>query len=92
MGHSSPGPLRTVVQAEDWSDLARCRGMDPDVFFGRNLTEARTAIRTCDRCEVRQQCLEYAVVEGIEIGVWGGLTERQRRAYVRQLGGRRLAS
>ena len=91
MGHTTAGSLRTIVQPEDWSDLARCRGMDPEVFFGRNLTEARTAIRTCDRCEVRQQCLEYAVAEGIEIGVWGGLTERQRRAYIRQLGQRRIA-
>lgn len=78
------------ADVEDWTGLARCRGMDPDVFFGRNLTEARTAIRTCDRCEVREQCLEYAVSEGIDIGVWGGLTERQRRAYVRRR--RRLAS
>lgn len=80
----------TGADVEDWAGLARCRGMDPDVFFGRNLTEARTAIRTCDRCEVREQCLEYAVSEGIDIGVWGGLTERQRRAYVRRRG--RLAS
>lgn len=84
------GVARRGTEVEDWSGLARCRGMDPDVFFGRNLTEARTAIRTCDRCEVRAQCLEYAVTEGIDIGVWGGLTERQRRAYVRQRG--RLAS
>ncbi len=84
------GVARRATEVEDWSCLARCRGMDPDVFFGRNLTEARTAIRTCDRCEVREQCLEYAVTEGIDIGVWGGLTERQRRAYVRQRG--RLAS
>ena len=91
MADSGAGSRRVVVEPEDWSDLARCRGMDPEVFFGRNLTEARTAIRTCDRCEVRQACLEYAVAEGIEIGVWGGLTERQRRAYVRQTG-RRLAS
>ena len=88
---TTAGPRRRIVQPEDWSDLARCRGMDPEVFFGRNLTEARTAIRTCDRCEVRQQCLEYAVAERIEIGVWGGLTERQRRAYIRQLGQRRIA-
>lgn len=81
---------KRFAEDEDWSGLARCRGMDPDVFFGRNLAEARTAIRTCDRCEVRAQCLEYAVTEGIDIGVWGGLTERQRRAYVRQRG--RLAS
>lgn len=91
MAQAPTGPGRRVVHVEDWTDLARCRGMDPDVFFGRNLTEARTAIRTCDRCEVRQQCLDYAVAQQIEIGVWGGLTERQRRAYVRNRN-RRLAS
>ena len=82
------GPRR-VVDPVDWTDVARCRGMDPEPFFGRNLTEARTAIRTCERCEVREQCLQYAVDNDIEIGVWGGLTERQRRAHVRR---HRLAS
>lgn len=91
MARTRVGTAGAVGDVDDWTDLARCRGMDPDVFFGRNLTEARQAIRTCDRCDVRQACLDYAVAENIEIGVWGGLTERQRRAYVRQLG-RRLAS
>ncbi len=91
MGQRVTTPLRRVTDAEDWADLAKCRGMDPEVFFGRNLTEARTAIRTCDRCEVRQQCLDYAIEQQIDIGVWGGLTERQRRAHVR-LRNRRLAS
>ena len=70
---------------DTWADAARCRGMDPEMFFGRNLTEAKDAIKTCERCEVRTDCLDYAVTEGIEIGVWGGLTERQRRAHVRRL-------
>lgn len=75
-----------VVEPDAWTDLARCRGMDPDLFFGRNLHEARGALRVCDRCDVRQQCLEYAVANDIHIGVWGGLTERQRRAHVRMQG------
>lgn len=70
---------------EGWAEQALCRGRDPEAFFGRNLTEARDAIRTCERCQVKQECLDYAVSEGIEIGVWGGLTERQRRAYARKL-------
>jgi WhiB family redox-sensing transcriptional regulator len=72
---------------DGWAEQARCRGKDPEAFFGRNLTEARDAIRTCERCSVQQECLDYAVTEGIEIGVWGGLTERQRRAYARRLAG-----
>jgi WhiB family redox-sensing transcriptional regulator len=92
MGHPRIGGPRPAEHVEDWTDLARCRGMESEAFFGRNLTEARAAIRTCDRCEVRQQCLDYAVAENIEIGVWGGLTERQRRAYIRQQSQRKLAS
>ena len=70
---------------DDWALQARCRGMNSTVFFGRNLTEARDAIRTCERCDVRRPCLDYALREHIDIGVWGGLTERQRRAYARRL-------
>lgn len=72
---------------EDWAGQARCRGRDPEDFFGRNLVEAKDAIKTCERCDVRQECLDYAISEGIEIGVWGGLTERQRRAYARRMVG-----
>ncbi len=68
----------------DWTVAARCRGSEVDVFFVRSLPEAREALKLCTRCEVKQDCLEYAVDEGIELGVWGGLTERQRRAYARR--------
>lgn len=68
----------------DWTVDARCRGSEVDTFFARSLPEAREAIKLCQRCNVKQDCLDYAVDEGIEIGVWGGLTERQRRAYARR--------
>lgn len=68
----------------DWTVEARCRGSEVDTFFVRSLPEAREAIKLCQRCNVKQDCLEYAVDEGIELGVWGGLTERQRRAYARR--------
>lgn len=67
-----------------WTNRARCRGLDPEQFFVRSLQDARSAIRVCDRCPVKQDCLDYAVEQGIEVGVWGGLTERQRRAYARR--------
>jgi WhiB family redox-sensing transcriptional regulator len=60
--------------------------MDSMAFFARSLPEAREAIRVCERCPVRQQCLEYAVDNDMDLGVWGGLTERQRRSYVRRNG------
>lgn len=69
----------------EWTQRARCRGLDPEQFFVRSLQDARSAIQVCQRCPVRQECLDYAVDEDIEVGVWGGLTERQRRAYARRL-------
>lgn len=71
-------------KATEWTIRARCRGLDPEQFFVRSLTQAKGAIKVCTRCPVRQECLDYAVAEQIEVGVWGGLTERQRRAYARR--------
>lgn len=70
---------------DDWSDQARCRGLDPDQFFVRGAAQARRAIAVCGRCGVKEQCLRYALDNAIDFGVWGGLTERQRRAYQRKL-------
>lgn len=68
-----------------WTERARCRGLDPDQFFVRGAAESRQAVKVCNRCEVRQTCLQYALDNDIEYGIWGGLTERQRRALVRKL-------
>lgn len=68
-----------------WTQLARCRGLDPDLFFVRSASEAREAARICHRCGVKEACLRYALEHEIEFGVWGGLTERQRRAYQRRV-------
>lgn len=69
----------------DWTERARCRGLDPDQFFVRGAAQARRAIKVCQRCTVKDQCLGYALDNDIDFGVWGGLTERQRRAYARKL-------
>ncbi len=69
----------------DWTDRARCRGLDPEQFFVRGAAQARRAVKVCGRCPVRDECLEYAVTNAVDFGVWGGLTERQRRAYQRKL-------
>lgn len=68
----------------DWAGQARCREVDPELFFARGLAEAKPAIRICTRCPVRDQCLDYALTNEIDHGVWGGLTERQRRAQLRR--------
>lgn len=69
---------------KDWMDRARCRERDPEQFFVRGAANSRRAIRICERCEVREDCLRYALDNEIDFGVWGGMTERQRRRLVRE--------
>lgn len=69
----------------DWTEEARCRDRDPDEFFRRGAAQSRGAIRVCRGCPVKDDCLSYAVEHGVDFGVWGGLTERQRRAHQRRV-------
>ncbi|GAB2621698.1 WhiB family transcriptional regulator [Streptomyces capparidis] len=69
----------------DWRHRAICRDEDPDLFFpigssGPALLQAEAAKRVCHRCPVREQCLEWALASGQDVGVWGGTTEDERRA------------
>jgi len=66
--------------AARWRELAACRGADLDVFFPERGESARPARQVCAACPVRQPCLDYAITNRITYGVWGGLTERERRA------------
>lgn len=61
-----------------WRRLAACHGLDPDIFFPISEDEATPAKAVCGTCSVREACLEWALAAGEE-GVWGGLTERERR-------------
>lgn len=67
----------------DWRVSANCRNGDPDRLFvtGARQREARTI---CRGCPVLTQCLSHALNERIEFGVWGGMTERERRAMLRR--------
>jgi WhiB family redox-sensing transcriptional regulator len=66
--------------AARWRELAACRGADLKVFFPGRGESAGPARRVCAACPVRQQCLDYAITNRISHGIWGGLTERERRA------------
>jgi WhiB family redox-sensing transcriptional regulator len=66
--------------AARWRELAACRGTDLGVFFPERGESAEAARRVCAACPVRQPCLDYAITNRIVHGVWGGLTERERRA------------
>ena len=63
-----------------WRELAACRGTDLEVFFPGRGESAGPARQVCAACPVRQPCLDYAITNRIVHGIWGGLTERERRA------------
>jgi len=65
--------------AARWRELAACRGTDLEVFFPERGESAGPARQVCAACPVRQPCLDYAITNRIAYGVWGGLTERERR-------------
>ncbi|GAA3522513.1 WhiB family redox-sensing transcriptional regulator [Streptosporangium album] len=68
-----------------WRDFARCGEVHPETFFPEQGCSPKAAKRICRRCEVRAECLEYALQRGEPCGVWGGLTERERRRLLYDL-------
>jgi WhiB family redox-sensing transcriptional regulator len=83
-----------VGEGRRWQERANCLGVDPDLFFPERGASTREAKAVCRSCEVRAECLEYALDHGEKFGIWGGLSERERRRVRRQraLERRRLAS
>lgn len=69
------------VEAKDpaWRELGLCSQTDPDVFFPEKGGSTREAKLVCGRCEVKWECLEYALAHDERFGIWGGLSERERR-------------
>jgi WhiB family redox-sensing transcriptional regulator len=63
----------------DWQDRGLCGQTDPDAFFPDMGGSTRAAKRVCRSCEVRAECLEFALVHDERFGVWGGMSERERR-------------
>ena len=68
-----------IVESRAWVSQARCRSADPDELFVRG-TAQRKAAAICRQCPVILQCAIDALDNEVEFGVWGGMTERQRRA------------
>ena len=62
-----------------WQDQALCAQTDPEAFFPEKGGSTREAKRICSGCEVRAECLEYALAHDERFGIWGGLSERERR-------------
>ena len=81
----------------DWRHEASCRDVDPELFFpigttGPALAQIEAARAICGTCAVQAPCLEWALSTGQDAGIWGGMTEEERRAARRdRVVGQRLA-
>jgi WhiB family redox-sensing transcriptional regulator len=73
-----------VSSERAWQDQANCLGVDPDLFFPERGASTREAKEVCRGCVVKNDCLEYALENGEKFGIWGGLSERERRRLRRQ--------
>ena len=78
---AQPAPSWTEVSADEdaWRLDALCAETDPEAFFPEKGGSTREAKRVCTGCTVRAQCLEFALTKDERFGIWGGLSERERR-------------
>lgn len=68
---------------DQWQERALCAQTDPEAFFPEKGGSTREAKRICLGCEVKDECLEYALQNDERFGIWGGLSERERRRLKR---------
>jgi WhiB family redox-sensing transcriptional regulator len=78
-GAAGPVLARDPVRDPSWQELAACAKADPEEFFPDKGGSTREARRVCRSCPVAAECLEFALANNERFGVWGGLSERERR-------------
>ena len=78
-----PGEDSTIAEEDQWQERALCAQTDPEAFFPEKGGSTREAKRICMGCEVRDECLDYALANDERFGIWGGLSERERRRIKR---------
>ena len=78
------GPLLAGGSDLAWQDRALCAEVDGELFFPAKGGSTREAKQVCRGCEVRAECLEYALENDERYGIWGGLSGRQRRKLSRR--------
>lgn len=79
-----------LLQPLDWQAHARCTEVDPEIFFPERGGSSKAARAVCAQCSVRAQCLEYALNNKEQFGIWGGTSERERRRLRRERNLRKL--
>ena len=81
-----PDPIElmpTDGDEDQWQERALCAQTDPEAFFPEKGGSTREAKRICLGCDVKDACLEYALANDERFGIWGGLSERERRRLKR---------
>jgi WhiB family redox-sensing transcriptional regulator len=76
--------IGTEADAQSWQERALCAETDPEAFFPEKGGSTREAKKICTGCEVKAECLEYALANDERFGIWGGLSERERRRLRRR--------
>lgn len=76
--------LAIDVDEATWMVQARCLDADPEAFFPRKGGSTKEAKRICAACPVREECLEFSVENEERFGIWGGMSERERRRLRKQ--------
>jgi WhiB family redox-sensing transcriptional regulator len=76
---SAPSPWTVLGADDEWRQDALCAETDPEAFFPEKGGSTREAKRVCSGCSVRAECLEAALANDERFGIWGGLSERERR-------------
>ena len=78
------GLFDMAEEEQEWQERALCAQTDPEAFFPEKGGSTREAKRICAGCEVRSECLEYALEHDERFGIWGGMSERERRKLKRR--------
>jgi WhiB family transcriptional regulator, redox-sensing transcriptional regulator len=71
-----------------WEQQARCRTIDPEIFFAPGVRTERRAKAVCALCPVKSDCLSFALESRTEFGIWGGLNGKERQRMLRRIGTR----
>lgn len=80
--HLASPDARSLVTDDgvlSWQEHALCAQTDPEAFFPEKGGSTREAKQVCELCAVREECLEYALAHDERFGIWGGMSERERR-------------
>jgi WhiB family redox-sensing transcriptional regulator len=89
LARRAPARTRSIIadllgNAPEWQERSACKETDPEAFFPEKGGSTREAKRVCARCEVKDDCLAWALKKKEKFGIWGGLSERERNKLKRK--------